>query len=102
MEDMFGPGVEVGVIEGEAPFLGGGVFEDGFYFAGLQSECFTEFAEDGILLEGAVSSEQGGVFAAVPFEDIVGHIVAFIPGEVDIEVWGGAALGVNEAFEVEV
>lgn len=54
------------------------------------------------MLEGAVSSEQGGVFAAVPFEDIVGHIVAFIPGEVDIEVWGGAALGVNEAFEVEV
>ena len=54
------------------------------------------------MLEGAVGGEQGGVFAAVPFEDIVGHIIAFIPGEVDIEVGRGATLWVDEPFEVEV
>jgi len=35
VEDMFGPGVQVGVVAGQASFLGGSVFDDGVYFARL-------------------------------------------------------------------
>ena len=39
---------------------------------------------------------------SVTFENIIGHIISFVPGEVDIEIRWRAAVGIDESFEVEV
>ena len=42
------------------------------------------------------------MFFSVTFENIIGHIISFVPGEVDVEIGRRAAIGIDESFEVEV
>lgn len=67
-----------------------------------QTQYLAQLADDGLTLEGIVGSQQGGVFFSVTFENIIGHIISFVPGEVDVEIGWRAAIGVDESFEVEV
>src|SRR5690606_37571569 len=41
-----------------------------------QTKYFTEFPDDGPSFEGVVGGEQGGALPAVPFENVIGDVVA--------------------------
>ncbi len=92
---------------GSAPFPGAGggggpIIQHGFDVGFGQAEYLAQFADHGGVLEGAVGGEQGRVFAAVAFENIIGDVVAFVPGEVDVEIGRRSALWIDESFEIQV
>jgi hypothetical protein len=39
---------------------------------------------------------------AVPFENIILHIIAVLPGIVDVKIGWGSAFEIDKAFEIEV
>jgi hypothetical protein len=67
-----------------------------------QPEYFSEFADDGIALIGAIGGEEGGMFFSIATEDVGGEVVAVLPAEVEVEVGRVLTVGIDETFEIEI
>ncbi len=67
-----------------------------------QAEHLAQFTNDGGVLESAVSGEQSRVFTSVAFENIIGHVVSLVPGEVNVKIRRRAALRVDKPLEIKV
>jgi hypothetical protein len=61
-----------------------------------------QFPYDRAVPEGGNGAQQGRVLFPVPLENVIEHLVAFLPGVVDVEVRGTRTFGVDEALEVKV
>src|SRR5262245_3692505 len=75
---------------------------DGVYVRFGQTEYLSQFTDHGGMLEGAVGGEQSRVFATVAFENIVGHVVALVPGKINVEIGRRGTLRVDKALEIKV
>ncbi len=67
-----------------------------------QAVDLAQFPEDGAVAEGGDGADKGGVLPPIALEDVVQHLVPFLPGEIDVEIGGTGPLGIDETFEIEV
>ena len=67
-----------------------------------QAEHLAKFPDDRLVAEGGGGTKQGRMVLSVPFEDVVLHLVAVFPREIDVEIGRTGPLGIEETFEIEV
>jgi len=67
-----------------------------------QAKHLTQLPDDRLVAEGGGGAEQGRMVLSVPFEDVVLHLVAVLPREIDVEIGRTGPLGIEKPFEIEV
>src|ERR1700754_1799664 len=66
-----------------------------------KSEYLTQLANDGIVLESGIHAQKGDMLSSVAFQHIIYDLIAIAVGEIDVEIRGTAAVGVEKAFEIQ-
>src|SRR5690625_5063173 len=67
-----------------------------------QTKYFSQFTDDGPAFECVVCCQESSMIPSISFEYIIGHVISFIPAEVDVKIWRCGAVRIDEAFEVKI